>query len=331
MQEDSKEERERTESALCLDGEDGAKWEAWEFKMMAHAGKKGHEEAFVTDYKLDTDASEWSDEDKENSELMKAAWSQLAFLVRGHTMRSMMDVKSEDPREAWEKLTKEFLPNEILDVKDLLDPFQKIKFGMNSKANPTNWIKALVRNNAQATAINKKHQKDDFLLLTHVFAELPAEEHETCMSKHAINIELLSVIEAKKTAAAHQKRFIKSEDDEDAEKTGDVFYGEGSKTSYPGPNTPKKHPTTKKRFKGDCRKCGKQGHKAADCPSGGGDKKSAGGGGNKNKAVTCYECGDKGHYARECPKKKKNKHGLFCGMICQEALDGSKVEEDNTG
>jgi hypothetical protein len=57
MQEDSKEEKERTESVLCFDGEDGAKWEAWEFKMMACAGKKGHEEAFMTDCKLNTDAS----------------------------------------------------------------------------------------------------------------------------------------------------------------------------------------------------------------------------------------------------------------------------------
>jgi hypothetical protein len=222
MQEDSKEEREKTESALYFDGEDGTKWEAWEFKMMAHAGKKGHEEAFVTDYKLDPDASKWSPADKENSKLMKAAWSQLAFVVRGHAMRSVMDVKTKDPREAWEKLTKEFLPNEILDVKDLLDSFQKIKFGTNSKANPTNWIEALVRNNAQVTAINKKHQKDDFLLLTHVFAELPSEEYETYTSKHADGMELLSVIEVKKTAAAHWKRFIKTKDDEDTEKTGDV-------------------------------------------------------------------------------------------------------------
>jgi hypothetical protein len=263
--------------------------------MMARAGKKGHEEAFVTDYELDTDASEWSPADMENNKLMKAAWSQLAFVVCGHAVRSVMDVKSEDPREAWEKLTKEFLPNEILDVKDLLDAFQKIKFGANLKASPTKWIEALVRHNAPATAINKKHQKDDFLMLAHVFAELPADECETCMSKHANNMELMSVIEVKKTVRAHWKRFVKSKDDEDAEKTSDVFCGEGGETLCLGPNTPKKHPTVKKRFKGDCQKCGKQGHKAADCCSGGGDEKSAVGGGdkNKNKDVTCCSCGGK--------------------------------------
>jgi hypothetical protein len=54
---------------------------------------------------------------------MKAAWSQLAFVVRGHAVRSVMDTKSEDLREAWKKLTKEFSPNEMLDAKDLLDAF----------------------------------------------------------------------------------------------------------------------------------------------------------------------------------------------------------------
>jgi hypothetical protein len=73
MQEDTKEESDRTKSALCFDGEDAAKWEAWEFKMMAHAGKKGHKEAFLTDYKLSLDTSKWSDEDKTNKKLTAAA------------------------------------------------------------------------------------------------------------------------------------------------------------------------------------------------------------------------------------------------------------------
>ncbi len=45
----------------------------------------------------------------------------------------------------------------------------------------------------------------------------------------------------------------------------------------------------KKAFKGRCRKCGEQGHKATDCKS---DKKGV-----------CFKCGEDGHYARDCPKK----------------------------
>jgi hypothetical protein len=119
--------------------------------------------SFVTDYKLSADASKWSAEDKENKKLMKAAGSQLAFVVCGHTMRSSWTLRARI--------------QEKLDAKDLLDVFQKIKSGRNLKPNPTNWIEAIVRNNAQATAINKKHQKDD------IFAELPDEQCKTtCQS-----------------------------------------------------------------------------------------------------------------------------------------------------
>jgi hypothetical protein len=43
--------------------------------MMAHARKKGHEEAFIADHKLSTDASKWAAEEKANKKLMAAAWS----------------------------------------------------------------------------------------------------------------------------------------------------------------------------------------------------------------------------------------------------------------
>jgi hypothetical protein len=189
-----------------------------------------------------------------------------------------MDVKSKDPREAWTKLKKEFLHAKILDVKDLLDAFQKIKFGTNLKANPTKLIEAIERNDAQiVVAINKKYKKDDFLLLTHVFTEPPDEEHKTCTSKHADSIELLTVMEAKKTAKAHWKRFIRKKGNGDTGKTEDVSTAKAQKPCmHPGPK-PKKDPTPKKRFKGDCRNCcGKQGHKAAD-GRGGGDEIGAGG------------------------------------------------------
>ena len=35
--------------ALHFDGEEYSKWDAWSFKMVAYAAKKGHEEAFTTD------------------------------------------------------------------------------------------------------------------------------------------------------------------------------------------------------------------------------------------------------------------------------------------
>ncbi len=120
----------------------------------------------------------------------------------------------------------------------------------------------------------------------------------------------MTLREMKKTLLAHWKLFVK----EDSDKKEDVFYGgkDGKKPFNP-----------KKRFKGDCRKCGKQGHKAADCRGNANAGEGKGkGGGKDNSNVTCYKCQEKGHYARECPNKKKEEFGLFCGAICQEMIDG---------
>jgi hypothetical protein len=81
-----------------------ARWKDWEFKIMARAGKKGHKEAFVTDCKLSVDKDNCTEAEQEHEKLMTAAWSQLAFVVKGHALKNVMPVKSKDPREAWIKL-----------------------------------------------------------------------------------------------------------------------------------------------------------------------------------------------------------------------------------
>ncbi len=123
----------------------------------------------------------------------------------------------------------------------------------------------------------------------------------------------------KKSTSAHWKLFI-----EDNEKSDEVFCGEDKKSK-----TGKKSWTSKK-FKGDCRKCGEQGHKAADCRVKSGNENSgATGGANdpKNAGVTCCACQAKGHCARDCPDKKKEECGLFCGVICQEISDSEEENE----
>jgi hypothetical protein len=57
-----------------------------------------------------------------------------------------------------------------------------------------------------------------------------------------------------------------------------------------------------KKFSGDCRYCGKRGHKAADCYKKKGDEKSKTEGykGKKNFNGTCHKCGKKGHKKADC-------------------------------
>ena len=84
---------------------------------------------------------------------------------------------------------------------------------------------------------------------------------------------------------------------------------------------PRSAPKTKwsgaKKFKGKCRKCGQQGHKANDCRS--------------TKKV-CFECGKEGHFARDCTSKNKSEMGMFVGMLwCQTVADSKAIMSEETG
>jgi hypothetical protein len=166
-------------SALHFDGEAATKWEVWLFKMLAYAAKKGHKAAFLTDYQLGADETKWTEAEKAKKVLMEAAWSQLALMVQGHAMNSIIAVKSEDPKEAcWDKLKEEYEPKEIIDVADLNIAFNKL-LPPSPTDNPTDWIKNLEKNNERVGKIEPNYLKDDFLMCTHVFSLLPKKEYES--------------------------------------------------------------------------------------------------------------------------------------------------------
>jgi hypothetical protein len=74
---------------------------------------------------------------------MEAASSQISLSVQGHALKSVMKVRSENSKEAWDKLTEEFEPSEIKDIADLsMLAFGTIKL-TDSKEKPIKWIKSL--------------------------------------------------------------------------------------------------------------------------------------------------------------------------------------------
>jgi hypothetical protein len=73
-------------NALYFDGKGDSKWDAWAFKMLAYASKKGHKQAFLKDFKFSDDENNWTDAEKAQKVLMEAAWSQLTLMWSKDTL-----------------------------------------------------------------------------------------------------------------------------------------------------------------------------------------------------------------------------------------------------
>jgi hypothetical protein len=222
--------------------------------MLAHAAKKGCEPAFAADLSAVANPDGLTDEEKANKVAMEGAWAALALVVQKHALKSVIKVRSENPHEAWQKLKDEFEPSWIVDVVALQIEFSNMTFDSH-KSNPIDWIEKLEANNERVGAIKSECPKDDFLIIAHIFSQLPKDEHEAHITSEKKDLVNLKLKDMKKSISGHWKLFIKDE-----EKSDEVFYGEDKKSK-----TGKKSWTSKK-FKGDCRKCSKQGHKApVDC------------------------------------------------------------------
>ena len=95
----------------------------------------------------------------------------------------------------------------------------------------------------------------------------------------------------------------------------------------------------KQKYKGICKNCGKQGHKANLCQSKMNTSGTNANGTNEKMRLRCYKCNKYvGNIARDCPEpkgalysEKKNKTGMYVGM-CEENMEvtNATMEVTNT-
>jgi Zinc knuckle len=79
-----------------------------------------------------------------------------------------------------------------------------------------------------------------------------------------------------------------------------------------------------KKFKGFCRYCGMQGHKASDCAIKKQRMNTANGNKGENMKNNCFNCGKPGHYSKNCLERKHNPMGrqqkLFVGYVGEDCV-----------
>jgi hypothetical protein len=157
--------------------------------------------------------------------------------------------------------------------------------------------------------------------VAHVINNLPEVYKSLVVGKFGLASSELTIQEVKKNVRDYYDLYVR--DETKTNKNGEQAF------------------FSKSKFKGDCRKCGKYGHKAVDCRSKGNTtekRELTPEQRNKRKNVKCYNCQKMGHYASECnnqknaPIKQKGEdantttQGMFV-VTCIEARYNEEVND----
>ena len=198
---------------------------------------------------------------------------------------------------AWKNLCDRYAPHEVSDFIQLSADFSNCGLG---NYDPDEWFIKLDLIRDRMTQINAKFEKDDVEIIAHIINKLPPEYSEVVTSVDGMSSMTLRDVKAK-IRSFYKRKF------KDNKNSTELAMSAGGK------------------FKGQCRNCGKQGHKASECRS---KSNVAGDRGHKEKktGIKCFNCNKfGGHYAKDCPEEKRKKAnqdtketGMFLGMCTQK-------------
>jgi hypothetical protein len=228
-----------------------------------------------------------------------AAWT---FLVASCTDKAyaLIERAEGDPFLAWSILQEKYMATDAEEnFPDLSEAFANCKLN-ETKKDPELWFNNLDHFNMRIGRINKKYEKDDLQMKSHIMTSM-SSGYDPVVLKYRGELATTPLAKLRKEITLQYKALAKA--------------GSKNKLESAMIANVNKHPY--KKFKGTCCNCGKIGHKADECRSAKPEPVVA-----VDKAhVTCFNCQEKGHYANKCTKPKKNKTAtnnmaMFVGVAC---------------
>ena len=284
---------------------DEANWLEWSTKTLSLAKTKGFRLAYANDTKPSSDTvyeTTATEKERKIYETNDRAYQLLIISCTGIAFGLVNQAKTKDLIDgnafmAWKNLCDRYAPHGVSDLIQLSADFSNCGLESND---PDEWFIKLDLIRDRMTQINIKFEKEDEEVIAHILNKLPPEYSEVVTNVEGMSSMTLRDVKAKIRAFYKRKLKDKQTTQEHA------MYANG-------------------KFKGDCRNCGKQGHKASECHS---KSNVAGDKGQKEKksGIKCFNCNKyAGHYAKDCPESKKKKAtdekketGMFVGMCVQD-------------
>ena len=282
---------------IKFDGSEDA-WRQWSIKTKAIGEMKGWWSEVVAEDDLDIKSTESSLKNRIKSN--HQAYHYFLLACTGDAFEYLLG-SGGSAKKAWKILEDRYESSETMDLIELLEKFSSSRL-KSINQNPDLWIQELeyLRKRIENAGGSRK---DDMELISHVIIHSPPE-YQVPVEVLSAGRAHLTLDQVKKNLHNYWKRYFKDSG------TG-VLKPAGANEALIAENNKKK---PWKKFKGLCSKCGRQGHKAANCYAK--SKVKSEPKDNKHKDLTkikCYKCNKMGHFAKDCPKKNPDT-GMFVGM-----------------
>ncbi len=305
-------------------------WRVWSRKFLARANRLGYKDLLEgkvevpkeSEYDAAKITTSPNDDEKylvECWKLNERAFEDILLSIDGQTKSGRVafnlvdnctttDQPDGNCKLAWDRLVHKYAPKTAPSFIKLKKDFANSKL-KSVDADPEQWLTELesLRSEMNKVTIAGKSDMTDVDLIIHVLANLP-EEYEVAVSKleeklkdsrnplelEDVREELNSRFERITKHAAESKddkalMAVLEEEDIDIEKAFAAFV---------------------KQFKGLCNKCGKYGHKGADCKEESNNNNDNNQSSSGKRRVKCNYCGKFGHVKDECRKLKEKQARL---------------------
>ncbi|MEL7196526.1 MAG: hypothetical protein AAFO96_29130, partial [Bacteroidota bacterium] len=302
--------KEESIRVITFDGKKVA-WSSWKEKFLARAQKKGYKGVLLGEIEVLKESIVVSDDDVDrisklkSRELNESAYADLILSIdcEKSTGRSVFNLikgsKSEDypnghAGKAWESLVRKFNPRTANTMTKLHRMFYNTT--LNKGSDPVGFMTYMEDLRYQLKDAGEEMSDRQFVTqtmnsLTDIYDnEVRMIEREIDMGQ-SVDIEELKdrlALVHERSQSRSQSRNYKDDNEPEGESRAFAAFG---------------------GFKGRCNACGKQGHKAAQCPEKNDQSSNNGGNGGSSQRFNgkCNWCGIPGHRENQCFKKKNGK------------------------